>query len=549
MIEVEGPDGVIYEFPDDTPESTMRDAMAKQFPPSESTLSGLAKSAGTGLVRGVTGIAGTLGDTRNLYNMLLEMAGAELTPEEKAPSRLTPTSQDVTGFVEENVTGELYKPQGWAEEGVAKVGEFLPNIIGGPGGLAKRAITQVAAPAIGAEAGRHATEGTAAEPYGELVGTLLGGAAPVAAEGRIRPSPIDPDRQRLVDVLTQEGVGEHLTAGQRTGSRRVEYLETELGGETYARRLAAQDEAATRAVLRRLGENADRATPPILNRARARIGGEFDRLAASTVVPMDAQLQNDLLTTITNFQAMGGVAPGPEDTMNLIADLAAQNGGVLRGDAYQTIRSRLGEWSAEAPPEVRQAAIRMQGNLDDAVQRNMPPGSPRLEEFRTARQQWRNYLVVKDVMSKGGGDIGQGRIPLERLRTSMESISPDSYSLGRGELSDLAHAGETLMRQPNNSGTAARQAARGMPAAAVSGIGAGTTAFLTGDYGLAGLAGGVGALGTMAAPAIYGRAAMTRPVQNWLGSQQPGEMSAAARRQLLIQAMMAPRLFQEEGGQ
>jgi len=515
--------------------------------PPPSTLGGYAKAAGAGLINAGTGALGILGDTRDLYNALLEAAGGEVPASVKAPSRLTPTSTDVRQALEENV-GPVYKPQGRVEEGIAKAAEWLPNILAGPGGVARRGIEQVAAPLAGTEAAGALAEGTGYEIPAEIAGGLVGGMTAPSVERVTRPSPIEPTRQRLIDALEQGQPPVELTAGQRTGSRPAEYLETELGGEMYQRRRAQQGEAATQRVLNEIGEQGEsRATPQVLTRAEARIGTDFDRLASTAVIPLDQQLQNNLLDAVTEFQSTGGVAGGPESVMNLIADLAAQNGGVLRGEAYQTIRSRLGKWTRTGPPEIKQVARDMQEALDNAVERHMP--AEHMEEWQQARRQWRNFLVVKDVMSTGGQEVGQGIIPLQKLRAAMEANRPDSYSLGRGELSELAHAGETFMREPPQSGTASRATARLIPTAIGAGLGGGLGSLMTGNLGAAGLASTAGGLAGAAAPAIYGRAAMTRPVQNWIAGQQPGAMSEATRRQLLLQALMAPRLFQEEGGQ
>jgi hypothetical protein len=210
-IEKIAPDGQRHWFKADTPEEEIQ-AVIEQDKPS-STLGGYAKAAGTGLARGVTGILGTLGDTRDLYNALLEKAGAELTPAEKAPSRLTPTSQDVEGAVE-GVTGEFYEPQTSGEKFVSTIGEFVPGLFGGGAGLARKAITQVAAPAVASEAAGQATEGTAAEPWARLIGALLGSGA--SSTGGTALPPKAPAANKLAeraleaDALTPEGAVKQL---------------------------------------------------------------------------------------------------------------------------------------------------------------------------------------------------------------------------------------------------------------------------------------------------------------------------------------------------
>lgn len=45
-IQVEGPDGQLLEFPDDTPRETMRAAMQKRYPPTFSGVSASVDSTG-----------------------------------------------------------------------------------------------------------------------------------------------------------------------------------------------------------------------------------------------------------------------------------------------------------------------------------------------------------------------------------------------------------------------------------------------------------------------------------------------------------------------
>jgi hypothetical protein len=90
------------------------------------------------------------------------------------PGSYKPLTSDQLQKSVEGVTGEFYKPQGAAENIASKIGQFAPATIGGPESLATKALTRVAAPAVASEAAGKLSEGTAAQPYAEFGGALLG---------------------------------------------------------------------------------------------------------------------------------------------------------------------------------------------------------------------------------------------------------------------------------------------------------------------------------------------------------------------------------------
>ncbi|MGW1422693.1 hypothetical protein ACWAT4_21565 [Bradyrhizobium manausense] len=89
-----------------------------------------------------------------------------------------PTSHDIQGQVEK-VTGEFRKPQNQAEADAETVGEFLPAALMGPGGLARKVVTQDAIPAAASIiAGRYSDQ----NPYVKaLAGFVAGGAGALAS--------------------------------------------------------------------------------------------------------------------------------------------------------------------------------------------------------------------------------------------------------------------------------------------------------------------------------------------------------------------------------
>lgn len=201
-IRVQSADGVIHEFPDGTPDEVIDGVMAQyvQSPAAApemsygETAADVAKSFGTGVVRGVIGLAGMPADIgRGLAGLGVRGVGylvgadqeklaADVARAQEVMSKMgtaPPTSAEITQNVE-RVTGPLYTPRGTAGEFAEPVGEFVPSAIAGPGGLVRKAAMAVV-PGVASEAAGQAAEGTVYEPAARIAGGIVGG---VAAAGR-----------------------------------------------------------------------------------------------------------------------------------------------------------------------------------------------------------------------------------------------------------------------------------------------------------------------------------------------------------------------------
>jgi hypothetical protein len=158
---------------------------------------GLAKATGVGVAKGGIGLAGMAGDAQELAKkggewLANKLPSFEPDPEslkyaakyggsgDLGPSFPLPTSQDIQGLVEK-VTGPFRQPQNQAESDAQTVGEFLPAALAGPGGIARKVITQDAIPAAASiVAGRYSDQ----NPYVKaLAGFVAGGAGALAGPG------------------------------------------------------------------------------------------------------------------------------------------------------------------------------------------------------------------------------------------------------------------------------------------------------------------------------------------------------------------------------
>lgn len=285
---------------------------------------------------------------------------------------------------------------------------------------------------------------------------LFGGKAPKAGV-----PPAASERLQAVNTLLNENVP--LSAGQQTGSKWLQYRESELGGAKADTLQEQQKQAFVQAALKRAGVDAPRATPQVLSDATKTLGKHFDALAYVSKVPVDAKLQNDLLGIVSDYHDnAAAIAPVVEKTMNRIGELAAQNGGFIKGRAYQNLNEHIGKAMKGADSAATTMALgNMKEALDDAMERGMS-GSTKAA-WQLTRQRYGNLQdVVRAVNGARAEDAGVGLFSPANLATSMKGFSRKGYALGKGDLNDLAHAGTAVMAPLPNSGTAQRLAAQSL---------------------------------------------------------------------------------------
>jgi len=486
----------------------------------------VAKSAAIGLPKGVMKLAGTAGDLRDLAarggSALAEQFGYDVSPEtiskyaRRVPLPLLqgPTSSEIRSTVEK-ATGPLYEPKTVPGQYAQTVTEMVPAALGGPGGWARRLIQGAVVPGIGSEAAGQFTEGTAAEPYARMIGAVGPQAAALGARGLLVSPRGGAVKPADVALLEREGVRD-ISAGQKTGSTPLQYLEQSLGDVTGAgtRMTERGKEQFTQAVLRRAGIDAERATPEVIDDAFKRIGNQFDRLAANNTLHPDQAMGPQIRQAVDHYN--GNVSPPNRAPVirgfqEEIAQALGANNGVIPGPAYASLRSRMEAAARSAPAEVADTLRGVKNALDHAMERHLERiGSSDLGAWQQVRREYRNILPIERAVTGGGG--AEGLISPSALRAAMVNQSRRGYARGTGDLSRLAKAGENVMKPLPQSGTAPRAYMMSLPAS-VGAIGGGV---MTGNPLLLG-GGLLGALG----PPIGGRALMSRPVQNFFANPRP----------------------------
>lgn len=498
------------------------------------TAADVAKSGGIGLVRGAIGTVGgfgdighILGDARDRYiaNPINRALGLPEVDLDKPDPALKIGSGAITSAIE-NHTGQFYAPRTTVGRYTETAGELAPALFGGGEGLMSRLVTRVAAPAIASETAGELTEGTAAEPWARMAGALMSPAILAMGRRAITPLPASAERSALVDVLRQEGI--QPTAGQATGSRPLMWMESALGdmpgaGGGANRAMEEQRGAFTQAALRRVGENADRASPEVIDRAFSRIGNDFQSVGQRNHMVPDTQLVQDLRDARNEYQSMVGPharAPVVDDTIADIAAQAQRNGGVLPGDAYNAMTSRLARLARQTEdPQLQAALYGTRDALDGAMERSLQASgnTADLARLQNARREYRNLMVIEKAATGVGSNTGEGvLLSPARVRNAVVQQDRRGYARGNGDFSELARAADAIMKPLPQSGTAPRQYVQhlmsAVPAVVSAGIGGATA-------GLPGMVAGA------AAPGLTSRILMSRPVQSYLGNQAllPGQ--------------------------
>lgn len=508
------------------------DAEVFNAPPSLArSASDWATSAIRGLARGAVATVGQAGDIPGLINQKAEQYGLIPPRDPNAlyafpPSGPFPTTEKLIEKIggegkDKNAVGKFMaeKPGTPGGRYAESIGEFVPGMVGGEGSLLRKGV-QAAAGGAGSQAGGELATKLAPdhEMAGRVLGAITGQGLPGMVRRAVAPSAISPERQAAASVLRKEGV--EPTAGDVSGSRTLKYAEHGLGdapgaGAKYATARERIGEQFTSAVLKRVGETGNRATPDVVDRAFRRIGGDFDTLSARNSAQIDPQYLTELYTAQADYDHLF-VDPLKRPVVEKVMDHALNQlikSGTMDGAQYQAVRSRIERMrrSYAADPEVSDFLGDVRKSMDDLMERNIAQHNPGdLGAWQQARREYRNMLVLEKAATGASEDAHFGIVTPAKLREAVVSQSRRGYARGQGDFAELARAGAGLLKPPPTSGTAERAWLHAIPAA----VGAGLGEMAGGN-----LAALPAAMAGVAAPGVVGRGLMSSPVQGYLKNQ------------------------------
>ncbi|MGE7136040.1 hypothetical protein ACQKIE_00205 [Luteibacter sp. NPDC031894] len=436
-----------------------------------------AALAGRSLVKGVASVPDlVLAPAAGLVNAGLDKLGVD-------PKYHQATLNDVidAGW---NEAG-LPTPANAQERFVDRVEQGLGGVAGGAGiigqGLSAtgspiarevgKAFTgNMGAQAAAAVAGSAASSGLhegGASPAWELAGAVAGGLTPAAVGGVVQGSRAatsallgQADTQTTALAERARELGIPLKVSQVADSRFGKTLDSVAKGVPFSgagKFSEAQQAAFNRAVSRTIGEDVDKITPEVFDRALTRVGGEYDRLAEATKVPLGPDLGRTI-TDIAN-EAKDFLGPQAQNlVLNLKQRLVDQSvNGVLPGQAFQSIDSALGKIAA-AGGENSYIMGKLQEALRDAAEASLAPADA--QALAAARQQYRDLKTIEPLVASTGASAGNINPAALQGRVTATKAGKASMARGnRGDLGDLASVGQRFIKEPPNSFTADRQQA------------------------------------------------------------------------------------------
>jgi hypothetical protein len=502
---------------------------------------GMIAAGLAGVGRGIAGMPGIVGDIQTIARKAEPYLGIK-TP--KNPWIQAPTSEQMIEKAAEFAPGIKYQPQTTGEKYAASVGSFLPGALIGGGGMVRNALAFGVAPGLASEAAGQMTEGTAAEPYARVAGGLVGGMAGPALSnvpGRLM-SPIRQSPAIAQDVALAEHQGiNSLTAGQRTGSKGLQWLEqtamdNPLTGRNAERVAREQGEDIARATSRSTGYEAPNLRDQYFVDTQRALGDEYNALHARNAINVDQQLLGDVGTAQAEFARLtNGGQSGLVNNYVQEVGRARQGGGTIAGDVYQSLRRRIGDDIpyAASPAEGR-SLTQIRDALDQSMRRSVSPEDAAL--WNDLDRRYSNFKVLEEAAAKRGQNIARGNVEPGAVQSAVTKRNAKGFVRGRSDLGNLAQALEAIGMKLPQSGTQPRTMAQNI--LNLGNLGASGTGAAAGGM----MAGVPGAIAGAAIPAITSNLVMSRPVQAYLGNQ------AARRLGLLADVDKARRVRGLLGG-
>jgi len=191
-----------------------------------------------------------------------------------------------------------------------------------------------------------------------------------------------------------------------------------------------------------------------------------------------------------------------------ITDTLLKGQGSMTGAEYQGFRSQLGSAAKDTVGDTakRAALSGMKRDLDAAMQRNLPTSVA--EQMKENNRRYSDMKTLEGAVAKADENLSP-----QAVAQAVRSRRAADYSKRQGNLDELAHAANMVIKPLPQSGTGPRTAMQNLcnfPTMLASG-GGGT---------IGGIVGGVpGAAIGMGLPLAASRAVLSRPGQAYLGNQ------------------------------
>jgi hypothetical protein len=335
------------------------------------------------------------------------------------------------------------------------------------------AIEGAGAGAAGTVAGRAATNGIAA-----LVSPSGGRLSQLYAEG-VRPTP----GQRAVAA----GGGQGLAglAGRIAGTTEEAIGSIPIvGAGIRGARQEARDQFQVGAFNQALGDIGQR-LPKSMNAGTAAHNftqQAFNRAYASArsgmQVGADAGLQADMQAVASDVANLGPNSSGRFYTILNNEVLPKVRGGIVQGDDYKLMQSRLGKIirgirkSANGDGELADTLESLRGALDSAARRHSSPQA--VQALDAADRGYAKFVQIENASARGGVAKDAGTFSPNDFAAAVKGggsrVRSKAYSQGQGLMQDYAEQGKALSDTLPNSGTADRLMVGGAATSVAGGL-------------------------------------------------------------------------------
>lgn len=458
-IQVQGPDGQLYEFPDGTSRDVMRTAMQKRYASARADFGDVESRATTRPVPKTTAeIARETYDQSPALAKPLIAAGGELTSMGRGIAQLfTPNDSAVNKRL--TAAADADAPYQAGVHGASAIaGRALPYLatlpLGGPAvGTAGR--LGLAAAEGAAYGGIQQTGTGESRTMNALTGAALGGGgaglgALVSRYGRAAANAIKPEVRAMFDKAKEFGIT--LTPAQLSDSRLMKYMSHQFGMLPFsggAARTEQQVGQFNRRLAQEIGVDAPAVTPEVYAAKKAQDSAMFEELTGRNNLIVDAGLVQKLQTLVDEAEVVGVGDQARKAVEALYARMGAEQ--TVPGRAYQGLDSILGTATKSGD-----TAAHYVGRVRDAIREAMDASiSPAdAAAWRKLRQEYGNRKTIAPLVAKSDG----GPLPPAQLmgRVTATKTGKERMASNRGgAMGELARVGQA-MKPPPSSGTGER---------------------------------------------------------------------------------------------
>lgn len=356
----------------------------------------------------------------------------------------------------------------------------------------------------------------------ELTGNLIKRMGETSGETAATPDVIESARQRIGDKMDEVAKKLPITFDKKFGDR-LAAIEKDL-----------TDEGLAPEQVNRITKNIENVRNAFITKSPSGSGlaQTIAQMRANQGAPVPANLSQAMQQGVAGLNAAAAGSGTPK--------------GIMPGKAYQMLTRKdtpLDRLMNSQNPDERFYGGRLRDALDEAMWRSANARGTRAgtgrrqaaQDLLEARRQWRTMVMVSKAVAGGGEDAAKGYVTPAQLRQALTSTPQDKLRYARSHgpdgLNDLSRAANAVMTPLPNSGTGQRNAVMEMFHLAPTLLGAEGAAGATAGGLVGGLPGALAgaAMGPVAA-GVAGRALHSRPVQNYLTNQLPGQKWVAENR-------------------